>query len=158
MTFAELAGACKGRLRLMLDIKEPSHSEAFYREIERELDSAGLLESTYFIGLEEANKYFKGKAKMSVSFDQLKDAIARGEDAARLYFLFEWGKTLTEDQVRFAQKHGVPVVPTVNTFHYADTGKDAVEAGSADIQRLRRLGVTDFQIDSVYEPAFRAQD
>ena len=155
MTFAELADRCKGRLHLMLDIKEPSHGSAFYQEIERELRRTGMLKSTYFIGLPEAGIYFRGKARVSATFQQLQEAVARGEKVDRLYFLFEWGKTLTEEQVHFSQKHGVPVVPSVNTFHYADYGLDPMTNGAADIQRLIRLGVTEFQMDSVYEPVFR---
>jgi glycerophosphoryl diester phosphodiesterase len=153
MTFAELADACKGRLHLMLDIKEPSHGPAFYQEIEKDLRRTGLLESTYFIGLEEAGDYFKGKSRVSVNFKQLEAAVEHGEDVRRLYFLFEWGKTLTPEQVRFAQKHGVAVVPSVNMFHYE--GKQPLASGTADIRRLIPLGVTEFQIDSVYEPAFQ---
>lgn len=154
MTFAELCDACKGRLRIMLDTKEPSHSAAFYQEMERDLGRAGLLESMYVIGTEESRRYFLGKAKIGVNFAQLQKSVAGNEDVAARYFLFEWGRTLTAEQVAFAQKHRVTIVPSVNTFHYAPTGKDPLEAGSADIRRLRPLGVTEFQIDSVYEPAF----
>lgn len=152
MTFAELTKACKGRLRLMLDIKEPAHSARFYNEIVKELGSSGLLTSVYLIGLEEARPYFKGKVRISATTAELEAAVARGEDVKNLYFLFEWGKTLTPEQVRFAQKHNVPVVPSVNTFHYDKD--DPMEHGTSDIRRLRALGVTEFQIDSVYEPAF----
>lgn len=154
MTFTELVDACTGRLRIMLDVKEPSHSRAFYQEIEREMRRAGLLESAYIIGTEEARAYFQGKAKVGVTFERLQKAADQREDVGKLYFLFEWGRTLTAEQVRFAQQRDVTVVPSVNTFHYDSTGKDPVEAGTADIRRLRPLGVTEFQIDSVYEPAF----
>lgn len=155
MTFTELVDTCKGRLQLMVDVKGPSHGPVFYQEIERELKRTGLLESTYFIGTEESRRYFKGKARVGVAHEQLKQAVARGETVNSLYFLFEWGKTLTEDQVRFAQKYGVPVVPSVNAFHYSDAGREPMQHGTADIQRLRPMGVTEFQIDSPYEPAFR---
>jgi glycerophosphoryl diester phosphodiesterase len=154
-TFAELTDLCRGRLRLMLDVKEPPHSLAFYEEIEREMRRTGLLESAYMIGLPESRDYFKGKARVGATFDQLAAAVAKREDVSRLYFLFEWGKTLTAQQVRFAQKHHVPVVPSVNSFHYASEGGDPVAKGSADIRRLIPLGVTEFQIDSEYEAAFR---
>ncbi len=48
-----------------------------------------------------------------------------------------------------AQQAGVPVVPSVNIFHYAT--KDHTPLAARDIRRLRALGVTQFQIDSVYE-------
>ena len=93
----------------------------------------GLLESTYFIGTEEARQYFKGKAPIGVTYEQLQNAVARQEKVSTLYFLFEWGKTLTTEQVRFAQKHGVPVVPSVNTFHYSDAGQEPMKHGTTVI-------------------------
>jgi len=155
MTFRELADACKGRLRIMLDVKEPEHGAAFYNHIERELQRTGLIESTYVIGLDSAKRRFRGKARVSVNDAQLREAVGRKEDVGRLYFLFEWGKTLTREQVEFARSRGVPVVPSVNTFHYGSDLSTSVASGSADIRRLLGWGVTEFQIDSVYEPAFQ---
>jgi glycerophosphoryl diester phosphodiesterase len=154
MTFTELVDACKGRLHLMLDIKEPEHDDAFFQEIEKQLRRANLLDSTYIIGTSQGQRYFKGKAKVNVKLKQLQEGVARGEDISKLYFLFEWGKTITPEAVRYAQEHKVSVVPTVNTFHYG-SGVDQVAAGIADIKRLIPLGVTEFQIDSVYSAAFQ---
>ncbi len=154
MTFAELVDACKGRLRLMLDTKEPAHAAAFYREMERELRRGDLLRSAYVIGTEESRQYFHGKAKVGVTFARLREAAGAREKVAELYFLFEWGKTLTAEQVRFAQRLGVTVVPSVNTFHYGSDMEESLLAGAADIRRLRPMGVKEFQIDSVYETAF----
>jgi glycerophosphoryl diester phosphodiesterase len=154
MTFLELVDACKGRLRIMLDTKEPSHSPAFYQEMERELKRTGLFSSVYVIGTVESRRYFQGKAKVGVTFEQLQKSVASKERVADRYFLFEWGRTLTGQQVEFARKNRVTVVPSVNTFHYLPTGKDPLQAGSDDIRRLRPMGVTEFQIDSVYETAF----
>lgn len=164
MTFRDLAEACRGRLRLMLDIKPkdappgstgPDHAPAFYQEIEEELRRNGLLQSAYFIGTEDARRYFRGKARVAVTSDQLKQAVARGEDVARLYFLFEWGKTLAREQVEFAFAHGVPVVASINTFHYGNDLKKSIAEGMEDIRRLLGWGVKEFQIDSIYEPAFQ---
>ena len=155
MTFHELAAACSGRLRLMLDIKEPEHKPAFYREIEREMRAAGLLDSAYLIGLDSARQYFKGKLRVSANPKQLEEAVSRGEDVSKLYFLFEWGKTLEPERIELARRHAVSIVPSVNTFHYGSGMAESIRLGSADIKRLRKLGVKEFQIDSVYEPAFR---
>jgi hypothetical protein len=154
MTFRELVEACRGRMRIMLDVKEPSHSRAFYEEIEGELKRTGLLSTAYIIGTDESRAFFQGKAKVGVPFERLSAAVSSGERAGDLYYLFEWGRTLTEDQVRMARRHRVTVVPSVNTFHYDGTGKESVQGGSDDIRRLRAMGVVEFQIDSVYEPAF----
>lgn len=155
MTIEELVKACRGRLRIMLDVKEPDHSPAFYNELEKQLASADLLKSAYVIGLESAHRHFKGKARISITDKKLREAVAAGEDVGRLYFLFEWGKILTPEMVRFAQQHGVPVVPSINTFHYGSNCEEALRLGAADIKKLISLGVAEFQIDSVYEAAFR---
>jgi len=123
--------------------------------MERELQRAGLLRSAYVIGIDSAHRYFKGKARISITDRKLRESVARGEDVRKLYFVFEWGKNLTAEMVSFARKHGVAVVPSVNTFHYGTDMAESLRLGSLDVRRLMALGVTEFQIDSVYEPAFR---
>jgi glycerophosphoryl diester phosphodiesterase len=151
MTFRELCERVKGRLRLMIDTKEPSHPPVFYREMESALRDNGLLETAYFIGTEESRKWFRDKARISATGKELRERLAAGEPVGKRYFLFEWGN-MTEETVRFAQKHGIPVVPSINTFHYR--GDQPLERGLADIRKLMGWGVTEFQIDSVYDGAF----
>jgi glycerophosphoryl diester phosphodiesterase len=157
MTFTELVEAYKGRLHLMLDIKEPEHDAAFFQEIAKELRRTNLLDSTYIIGTSQGQRYFEGKARVNIKLKGLQDAVAKGEDVSKLYFLFEWGKTITPEAVQYAQEHKVAVVPTVNTFHYSygNVKTDPIVGGLADIKRLLPLGVTEFQIDSDYGIAFK---
>jgi hypothetical protein len=152
MTFRELCERAKGRVRLMVDTKEPSHPESFYAEMESAMRDNGLLESAYFIGTEESRTRFKGKARVAATGAQLRVLAAQGEPVGKRFFLFEWGN-MGEDTVRWAQSQGIPVVPSINTFHYANNRP--MERGSADIARLRKLGVSEFQIDSVYDLSFR---
>ncbi|MDX2153923.1 MAG: hypothetical protein SFV54_24495 [Bryobacteraceae bacterium] len=151
MTFRELCERAKGRLRLMIDTKEPSHPPAFYQEMEAAMRDNGLLATAYFIGTEESRQWFKAKAPISATSQQLKQLAGAGEPVGERYFLFEWGN-MSEDSVRWALANHVPVVPSINTFHYRN--RDAIQTGLADIARLRSLGVREFQIDSVYDPAF----
>ncbi len=150
LEFAEYAAASKGRVRLMVDTKGPSHPLRFYKEMERILAGNGLLESAYFIGTEEARRYFKGKARVSVEArGKLQQLAEAGEPVSQLYFLFEHGATLDRDGIDLARRLGVPAVVSINEFHYA--GQDSMEAAHADIVRLAALGLTRFQIDSVYD-------
>ena len=149
LDFDEFTAACRGRMRLMVDTKGPDHPPEFYRAMERALVENDLLRTAYFIGTAESKAYFQGKARISVDRGQLKEALERGEDVGRLYFLFEHGRVLDEATVGLARQAGVPVVPSVNVFHYL--GRDHMEAAGADIRRLRMLEVTQYQIDSVYE-------
>jgi hypothetical protein len=143
MTFRELCERAKGRLRLMIDTKPPGHQGAFYRE----LRDNGLLETAYVIGTEESRARLKGKARIGMPGDDLRKLAGKGERLEH-YFIFEWGN-MAEGTVRWAQAHGVPIVPSINTFHYAD--QDPMKRGSEDIRRLQALGVTEFQIDAVYD-------
>ena len=67
----------------------------------------------------------------------------------KISFLFEHGTTLDEKGMALAKQAGVPAVVSINDFHYA--GKDPIEGARADIERLRRAGLTYFQIDSTYD-------
>jgi glycerophosphoryl diester phosphodiesterase len=149
LEFSEFAAMCKGKIQLMIDTKSPSHSKAFYESMERTLRDNGLLEGTYFIGTSEARAYFKGKARISISRTELEKKVAVGEDVSHDYFLFEHGTTLDEKGIALGKQAGVPVVVSINEDHYA--GKAHMMAAHADIERLRNLSVTYFQIDSAYD-------
>lgn len=149
LEFHELAALCRGKLELMLDTKPPEHPEAFFQSMEASLRENGLLDGAFVIGTEQSRAWFHGKARVGVERDELKKAVAAGEDVAKLYFLFEHGRDLDEETVRYAQKLGVPVVPSINIFHYADT--DHMKAAEADTRRMHDLGVEYFQIDSPYD-------
>jgi hypothetical protein len=150
LQFHELAGLCTGKMRLMIDTKPPEHDAAFYESMVEALEKNDLLESAYVIGTPESRLYFKGKARVGLPATALREAADRGEDVGELYFLFEHGRDLDDKTVAWAQRLGVPVVPSVNIFHYAGLD-DHFKAAESDIRRLRQLGVTEFQIDSVYD-------
>lgn len=145
----ELAAMCRGKLELMLDTKPPEHPEAFFRSMETSLRENGLLAGAFVIGTDQARAWFHGKARVGVDREQLKKAVASGEDVRSLYFLFEHGRDLDAQTVRYAQNLGVAVVPSINIFHYDDT--DHTKAAEADIRRTLELGVEYFQIDSPYD-------
>lgn len=149
LEFDEYAAKCRGKIQLMIDTKGPSHSRSFYESLERTLRENGLLDGAYFIGTVEARAYFKGKSRISVDRDELQKKVDSGEETSRLYFLFEHGTTLDEKGIALAKRAGIPAVVSINDFHYA--GRDHMAGAHADIERLRRLGLTDFQIDSTYD-------
>ncbi len=151
LEFQELAALCRNRVRLMIDTKEPSHPKAFYIQMEDALRKNGLLDSTYFIGTEEARAWFKGKARIFADRKELQAAMTK-ENAGKLYFLFEHGTDMDQDALRLAARAGVPAVISVNLFHY--DGGDPMAGAKRDITRLLAVGATDFQIDSDYEVLF----
>ena len=148
--FGEMAALCKGRLQIMVDTKSPEHPDSFFQAMEDSLRSNGLLTGAYVIGTEQSRAWFHGKARVGVGRETLRKAVERGENVARLYFLFEHGRDLDAQTVRYAQNVGVPVVPSINIFHYADL-PDHMATAETDVRRMLQLGVKEFQIDSPYD-------
>ncbi len=150
LEFSEYAAACKGKIRLMLDTKGSEHDEAYFAAMLDVLEKNDLLESAYVIGSDQSRDVFLDKAKIGTNLEKLKAAVARGEDVGSRYFLFAHAAPIDADTVEYCREHGVTVVPSINTFHYP--AKEHMQRAAEDIQRLKDLGITHFQIDSVYEP------
>jgi glycerophosphoryl diester phosphodiesterase len=154
LEFAEYAPLVKSRTRLMVDVKGPDHPRAYYEALEKVLRDNRMLETAYMISdRPEPRAYFKGKVRVSVDRSELKRAVDAGEEVSKLYFLFEHGTTLDAAGIDLARRAGVPVVVSINEFHYA--GRDHMKAAHDDIVRLRTLGLIDFQIDSIYDQWLR---
>jgi glycerophosphoryl diester phosphodiesterase len=149
LEFSELAALCKGKIQLMIDTKQPGHSKAYYESMEQTLEKNALLKNALFIGTAETREYFKGKALISMSEGELAKKLDAGEDLSKTYFLFEHGTTLNEKSMELAKRAGIPVVVSINEYHYA-AKPDPMAAAHADVDRTRQLGVTYFQIDSPY--------
>ncbi len=146
--FSEYAEACRGKARLMVDGKKSLGQDGFFERLEEILRANDLLKDALFIGSAEMKAHFKGKARIATGREGLKRAAEAGEDVSALYFLFEHGNALDDATVKYAQSLRVPVVPTVNNYHYLLKSRDTTP--QADIERLKRAGVTLFQIDSSY--------
>ena len=154
LSFEEYAPLTRNRVRLMVDVKGPDHSQAFYQALEKVFRDNGLLDSVFMISdRPEPRAYFKGKLRVAVATAQLQTAMRAKEDTGRLYFLFEHAAQLDANAIELARKAGVPAVVSINVFHYP--GQDHMKAAHADIVRLRDLGLTYFQIDSVYDQWLR---
>jgi len=150
LEFSEFAARCKGKIQLMIDTKQPGHSEAYYESMEQTLKKNGLLKNALFIGTSETRDHFKGKALISISEGELVKRLDSGENLSKTYFLFEHGTTLNEKSMGLAKRAGIPVVVSINEYHYA-AKPDPMAAAHADVERARQLGVTYFQIDSLYD-------
>ena len=150
LQFHELAALAKGRIRLMLDTKPTAQSDPFFDAVEQTLRENDLLETTYVINTQNPSQWVRSGVRVGVTLEHLEAASKRGEDVARGYILFEHGRDLASDKVKRGQALGVPVVPSINIYHYADLD-DHMEAAEADVRRMLDLGVEEFQIDSPYD-------
>lgn len=63
---------------------------------------------------------------------------------------------MDERTIKLAEKVDVPLVPSINTFHYSRG--ERMRQAEKDIRRLRGLGVTYFQIDSLYDRWLRTEE
>ena len=163
--FEDVVRAAKSAgLILMLDSKDP-HSPDFVQKVEAVLKDQGMLDRCYIIGTADALKHFLGKAPVGLKYRSLRPKVEADATLAGSYFLFDEGRTLTEEMVRWAQSHHVKVVPSINVYHYYDpatmTGKSRdVLAGmilpqaKRHIEQLQAWGVTEFQIDSEFDQWF----
>jgi glycerophosphoryl diester phosphodiesterase len=154
MAFEELAERCKGRIRLMLDVKEEPHPDAFYRSIEAALVGNDLLDSTYILSDVQTEAFFRGRIKQAAGIAALDAAVARGEPVSDLYFLFDGSEKITRDVVDRARGRGVDVIGATNLWGYR--GGDAMARARRDLKAGYDAGVRAFQIDSAFDPFFRA--
>ena len=141
--------ACDDRLKIMLDIKGERSllPAAFLDEIERVMNEAGQLKYAYMIGTEETKQHLPAKLRISRKYEDI--ASAKEEGSESHYFIFPRDNRVTEDEIRQGLALGAPVVPSINAFHYPK--KTRMQRARQDIERLRAAGVTEFQIDSVFD-------
>ena len=152
LLLSEFAAACRGKMKVMIEIKGPTHDEKYYKVLEHILRENDLLDGAYMIGIPEAKQFFRGKLRTSVQRDDFDKALAAGEEVASLYFLFQGARHLDEKTIEIARKSGIPIVAAINRHHYR--GEDSRQRAYDDIQRMKDLGIEMFQIDSVYDRWF----
>ncbi len=153
MRFEELAERCKGKIRLMLDVKNAPNSPAYYQIIEKALVQNDLMDSTYILSDVEAEQYFKGRVPGAANSAALQAAISAGTASPKTCYLFEGAGKITEEAIALARKHDIDVIAAANVFEYRnDTTMDGVRS---NLKRAYDMGVRAFQIDSVYDKFFQ---
>jgi hypothetical protein len=153
--FKELCEICRGKVRLMLDIKGDSWPSEFYHRLIRDLDKYELLRTAYLLGGDKLKTVFRGKCFLSSNRKSLSEAVARGEAVERDYFLFELASDLNGASLELCRRHEVTPVAAINTFRYTMARRDEVKGPEEDAARLKKMGVEHYQIDSRYEYLFR---
>ena len=149
---AALALCKRLSLGVMLDIKTRG-SGAFFERIIVSIRKHGLDRATVCInGDVVVRDHLKQVALLRVTRD-VHDRFERGEQVSLAgSFWFGLPRDLPEKVVGAMQRAGALIIPGINTFRYDQSNHR--ESARRDIERLNKLGVDGFQIDSVYQDYF----
>lgn len=152
--FEQACAMCKGRMRLMLDLKAQDWPKEFYGRLLRIMEDQQIPGPVYSLGGSRVKPLFDGRVMVSANRKNLAAAAERGEAVGREYFLFELGSELDGDAVSLCRQLKVVPVAAINTFRYTMAKRDETKGPAEDVAKLRRLGVMHYQIDSRYEGLF----
>jgi len=141
---------CEGKIQVMVDNKIQGFKKDAFDEIIDLLDKYDLREEALMIGTEASTEYFTGKIKLSCSIDQLKENVKRKDFNPDNYYLF--AGIIPEVDFTWAKEHDVMVVGAVNSWAFESKRNQMTPAET--IKSLQDVGVTYFQIDSVFEEFF----
>lgn len=146
---------CQRRaLQVMIDNKINGLDTLLFARIVGLLRKYELQEKALMIGTDESTPYFTGKIRLSCTRQQLEENQKKPGYRADHYFLFEGPKTLTQESVQWANRHGIMVVAAINKWAYKQS-PDYLEVAKKDIERLKSYGIQYFQIDSEFDRFFR---
>jgi glycerophosphoryl diester phosphodiesterase len=152
--FEQACAMCKGKMRLMLDLKASDWPREFYGGLLRIIEEQRIPGPVYSLGGARVKPLFDGRVMVSANRKDLAAAVQRGDAVEREYFLFELGSDLDSEAVSLCRRLNVLPVAAINTFRYTMAKRDETKGPAEDVERLRRLGVSCYQIDSRYEPLF----
>lgn len=145
---------CRDRMRLMLDLKGSDWPKEFYGRLLRAIDAARVPGPVWSLGGARVKPLFDGRVVVSANRRDLRRWADEGQPVSRDYFLFELGSELDQEAVALSRELKVSPVAAINTFRYTIANRDEWKGAAEDVERLVRLGVADFQVDSMYEPLF----
>lgn len=155
--FETFCARCEGRIDLMPDIKHCAQAvfEMFTERIDAAMTRHELVKDALFIGNKRCAERFRGRSRLSWG--------GRPENLRRYgidkhpqdFFVFGHADDFDAASVKAFQAMSIPVIVSINLFHYDDVAEDPMAAGNADIERMLEYDVDGLQIDSVYEKAAR---
>jgi len=156
--FEDVCKMCAGKVKLMLDIKSAEYPDAFYLSMKKSMEKHGLLRNAYALsgGGPRGEELLTKHCYRSSNRKSLKEAAAKGEKVSETRFLFELASILDEEALSLTRNLGVAPVAAINTFRYTMEKRDEELGPKEDMQRVSKLGVTHYQIDSRYDKLFQA--
>ena len=141
----EALEVCRGKMKIMIEIKVSSPSKRFLESVEDSLTQNQLWDDLLVIGTAAGKEHFSGRALVSMRLKEFKRMREISPSTAKNRFLFDHGNRLRRLDVERAILAGMLVVPSINIFHYKrKTNPDD------DFRMLIDAGANRFQIDSAY--------
>jgi glycerophosphoryl diester phosphodiesterase len=140
---------CKGKLQIMLDNKITGNDTLLFKKIEELLRRYELLDKAMIIGTEEIRRYFVNKTNVCFSRAAIETLLNDKNIDKKKLLLFEHGNVLTKVDIDWANRNSIPVVPSINKFHYTDI--PYMQGAERDIKNLQQWGVQFYQIDSEFD-------
>lgn len=152
--FEQACEMCSGKMRLMLDLKATDWPKQFYGRLLRAMDAAKIPGPYYSIGGARVKPLFDGRVMVSANRKDLQAYAEQGQPVAKEYFLFGLASIMDAGSVELCKKLDVTLVAAINTFRYTEAKRDETKGPAEDAERLIRLGVRHYQIDSRYDSLF----
>lgn len=152
--FEEACARCNGKIRLMLDLKENLSGEgwppAFYQRLLDLIERGKVPGPVYSLGGPRLLPLFENTIQVSIG----KEALRQHEGSTQNFFLFELASDMNAESLALARERSVEPVAAINTFRYSMAKRDEEEGPREDYEKLQKLGVRSYQIDSRYEALF----
>lgn len=153
LSLEDYLSVTNGKLAILLDVKD-THTERFYDMVYKLFQENDLVDRLYVAWSDEARYYFKNKPSVRIGLNAFEMSLLTAPDKKGRYFLVENGKNLNKEIIKQAADLKLPAMATVNTWHYRGSSNPLNEA-EKDINALKALGITWFQIDAEYETYFK---
>ena len=139
-------------LGVMLDVKVKEDAQ-FFKTVADLIKRRKYESSTITISGDQAlRQCFKGVVMLTISGDEFKQVQQGKHIDLRGKYWFGLPDKIPCDMVKRLHQNGAYVIPAINTFRYPK--ENHYELARRDINRLIKVGVEGFQIDSVYRPLF----
>lgn len=148
--FEEACARCNGKIRLMLDLKGEGWPADFYHRLLDLIERGKVPGPVYSLGGPKLLPFFENTIQVSIN----KETLKQHEGPTQNFFLFELASDMDAESLALARQRSVEPVAAINTFRYTMAKRDEEAGPREDFEKLRKLGIRSYQIDSRYEALF----
>ncbi|WP_214227873.1 glycerophosphodiester phosphodiesterase family protein [Pedobacter sp. B4-66] len=154
LRFEDVLNYCKGKLRIMIDNKIDGNDTVLFTKVIDLLKKYDLYDHALMIGTDESTAFFTGKIKLSCTRQQLEENMLKPNYRSSNYFLFS--DSISKADFEWAHQHNILAVGVINSW--ALKSSDAMQEAKVQADKLKSTGLVWFQIDSIYDHLFTANN